>query len=180
MAKFQPKIYSLSTLNIRQHFNSDYRFNDFRTDFSGESGSGKILIADFIQLLLVGSRVFKSGTEGVSNRDTSGLVLKNGGGKYGRGYIFINIEIQSRKYITLGGYLDTTSSQMQFFIIQAGYDFDETLLPMNEPVFYKDLLLDGQIETLENLEKRFSEKGYLKGVNNKKYHHLFLTTVYSP
>lgn len=172
MAKFQPKIYSLSTLNIRQHFNCDYRFNDFRTDFSGESGSGKSLIADFIQLLLVGSRVFKSGTEGVSNRDTSGLVLKNSGSKYGRGYIFINIEIQVRKYITLGGYLDTTSTQMQFFIIQAGYDFDETLLPMNEPIFYKDLLLDGQIETLENLEKRFSEKGYLKGVNNKKYHQL--------
>lgn len=172
MAKFQPKIYSLSTLNIRQHFNCDYRFNDFRTDFSGESGSGKSLIADFIQLLLVGSRVFKSGTEGVSNRDTSGLVLKNSGGKYGRGYIFINIEIQARKYITLGGYLDTTSTQMQPFIIQAGYDFDETLLPMNEPLFYKDLLLDGQIETLENLEKRFSEKGYLKGVNNKKYHQL--------
>lgn len=172
MAKFQPKIYSLSTLNIRQHFNCDYRFNDFRTDFSGESGSGKSLIADFIQLLLVGSRVFKSGTEGVSNRDTSGLVLKNSGSKYGRGYIFINIEIHPRKYITLGGYLDTTSTQMQFFIIQAGYDFDETLLPMNEPIFYKDLLLDGQIETLENLEKRFSEKGYLKGVNNKKYHQL--------
>lgn len=172
MAKFQPKIYSLSTLNIRQHFNCDYRFNDFRTDFSGESGSGKSLIADFIQLLLVGSRVFKSGTEGVSNRDASGLVLKNSGSKYGRGYIFINIEIQPRKYITLGGYLDTTSTQMQFFIIQAGYDFDETLLPMNEPIFYKDLLLDGQIETLENLEKRFSEKGYLKGVNNKKYHQL--------
>lgn len=172
MAKFQPKIYSLSTLNIRQHFNCDYRFNDFRTDFSGESGSGKSLIADFIQLLLVGSRVFKSGTEGVSNRDTSGLVLKNSGSKYGRGYIFINIEIQARKYITLGGYLDTTSTQMQFFIIQAGYDFDEILLPMNEPIFYKDLLLNGQIETLENLEKRFSEKGYLKGVNNKKYHHL--------
>lgn len=172
MAKFQPKIYSLSTLNIRQHFNCDYRFNNFRTDFSGESGSGKSLIADFIQLLLVGSRVFKSGTDGVSNRDISGLVLKNGSGKYGRGYIFINIEVQPRKYITLGGYLDTTSTQMQFFIIQAGYDFDEMLLPMNEPIFYKDLLLDGQIETLENLEKKFWEKGYLKGVSNKKYHHL--------
>ncbi|WP_378106325.1 hypothetical protein [Chryseobacterium sp. sg2396] len=172
MAKFQPKIYSLSTLNIRQHFNCDYRFNNFRTDFSGESGSGKSLIADFIQLLLVGSRVFKSGTEGVSNRDTSGLVLKNSGSKYGRGYIFINIEIQPCKYITLGGYLDTTSTQMQFFIIQAGYDFDETLLPMDEPIFYRDLLLDEQIETLENLEKKFSEKGFLKGVSNKKYHYL--------
>jgi len=172
MTKFQPKIYSLSTLNIRQHFNCDYRFNEFRTDFSGESGSGKSLIADFIQLLLVGSSIFKSGTEGISNRDTSGLVLKNGSGKYGRGYIFINIEVQPRKYITLGGYLDTTSTQMQLFVIQAGYDFEETLLPMNEPIFYRDLLVDGQIEALENLEKRFSTKGYLRGVSNKKYHHL--------
>jgi exonuclease SbcC len=172
MTKFQPKIYSLSTLNIRQHFNCDYRFNEFRTDFSGESGSGKSLIADFIQLLLVGSSTFKSGTEGISNRDTTGLVLKNGSGKYGRGYIFINIEIQPRKYITLGGYLDTTSTQMQLFIVQAGYDFEETLQPMNEPIFYRDLLIDGQIEALENLEKRFSTKGYLKGVSNKKYHHL--------
>lgn len=172
MANFQPKIYSLSTLNVRQHFNCDYRFHDFRTDFSGESGSGKSLIADFIQLLLVGSRVFKSGTEGVKHRDTSGLVLKGAGGKYGRGYIFINVEVQPRKYIVLGGYLETTSSQMQFFVIQAGYDFEEKLMPMNEPIFYRDLLIEGQIETLENLEKSFLEKGYLKGVNNKKYHYL--------
>jgi exonuclease SbcC len=172
MANFQPKIYSLSTLNVRQHFNCDYRFHDFRTDFSGESGSGKSLIADFIQLLLAGSRVFKSGTEGVKHRDTSGLVLKSAGGKYGRGYIFINVEVQPRKYIALGGYLETTSSQMQFFVIQAGYDFEETLMQMNEPVFYRDLLVDGQIDTLENVEKSFLEKGYLKGVSNKKYHHL--------
>lgn len=172
MANFQPKIYSLSTINVRQHFNCDYRFHDFRTDFSGESGSGKTLIADFIQLLLVGSGAFKSGTEGVKQRDTSGLVLKSAGGKYGRGYIFINVEVQPRKYIALGGYLETTGSNMQFFIIQAGYDFDDTLAPMNEPVFYRDMLVDGQIETLENLEKSFLEKGYLKRVSNKKYHHL--------
>lgn len=172
MTNFQPKIYSLSTLNVRQHFNCDYRFHNFRTDFSGESGSGKSLIADFMQLLLVGSRVFKSGTEGVKQRDTSGLVLKSTRGKYGRGYILINVEVQPRKYIALGGYLETTSSQMQFFIIQAGYDFEETLVLMNEPVFYRDLLVDGKIETLENMEKSFLQKGYLKGVNNKKYHQL--------
>ena len=172
MANFQPKVYSLSTVNVRQHFNCDYRFHDFRTDFSGESGSGKTLIADFIQLLLVGSGSFKSGTEGVKQRDTSGLVLKSAGGKYGRGYIFINVEVQPHKYIALGGYLETSSSQMQFFIIQDGYDFEETLVPMNEPIFYRDLLVSGQIETLENLEKSFLEKGYLKRVSNKKYHHL--------
>ncbi|WP_348825056.1 hypothetical protein [Flavobacterium aestuarii] len=172
MISFQPKIYSLSTLNVRQHFNCDYKFHEFRTDFSGESGSGKSLIADFIQLLLVGSRVFKSGTEGVKHRDTSGLVLKNASGKYGRGYVFVNVEVQPRRYITLGGYLETTSSQMQFFIIQAGYDFDETLLAMNEPIFYRDLLVDGNIDTLENLEKSFVQKGYLRRVSNKKYHQL--------
>jgi exonuclease SbcC len=172
MAKFQPKIYSLSTLNIRQHFNCDYRFHDFRTDFSGESGSGKSLIADFIQLLLVGSGVFKSGTEGVKNRDTSGLVLKSAGGSYGRGYILINVEVRPRQYIALGGYLESSSTQMLFFIVQAGYDFEETLAPMNAPVFYKDLLVDGQIDTLEKLEKNALQKGYLKRVSNKKYHHL--------
>ncbi|MBS1781135.1 MAG: hypothetical protein JST70_17545 [Bacteroidetes bacterium] len=172
MAKFQPKIYSLSTLNIRQHFNCDYRFHDFRTDFSGESGSGKSLIADFIQLLLVGSGVFKSGTEGVKNRDTSGLALKSAGGGYGRGYILINVEVQPRQYIALGGYLESSSTQMLFFIVQAGYDFEEILAPMNAPVFYKDLLVDGQIDTLENLEKSPLEKGYLKKISNKKYHHL--------
>ncbi|MET6995889.1 hypothetical protein [Chitinophaga defluvii] len=172
MAKFQPKIYSLSTLNIRQHFNCDYRFHDFRTDFSGESGSGKSLIADFIQLLLAGSGVFKSGTEGVKNRDTSGLVLKSARGGYGRGYILINVEVQPRQYIALGGYLESSSTQMLFFIVQAGYDFEKTLVPMNSPVFYKDLLVEGQIETLENLEKNPLGKGYLKRVSNKKYHHL--------
>lgn len=172
MANFQPKIYSLSTLNVRQHFNCDYKFNDFRTDFSGESGSGKSLIADFIQLLLVGSRVFKSGTEGVKQRDTSGLALKSHDGKYGRGYIFINVEVEPKRYIVLGGYLETTSSQMHFFIIQSGYDFEETLSGMNEPIFYRDLLFDGKIETLQNLEKIPLANGYLKGVSNKKYHQL--------
>ncbi len=172
MANFQPKIYSLSTLNVRQHFNCDYKFNDFRTDFSGESGSGKSLIADFIQLLLVGSKVFKSGTEGIKQRDTSGLALKNQDGKYGRGYIFINVEVQPKKYIVLGGYLETTSSQMHFFIIQSGYDFEEALSAMNKPIFYRDLLVDGKIETLQNLEKVPLDAGYLKGVSNKKYHQL--------
>lgn len=172
MPDFQPKIYSLSTLNIRQHFNCDYRFHQFRTDFSGESGSGKSLIADFIQLLLVGSAVFKSGTEGVKQRDTSGLVIKGASGKYGRGYILINVELQPKRYIALGGYLESSSSQMQFFIVQAGYDFDELLQPMKEPIFFRDLLVCGKIETLDILQKQFLDKGYLKSLNNKKYHQL--------
>jgi len=172
MVEHYPRIYSLSTLNIRQHFNCDYRFHKFRTDFSGESGSGKSLIADFIQLLLVGSSVFRSGTEGVKARDTSGLALKGDGDKYGRGYLLLNIETGPRKYLTLGGYLETSNSQMQFFIVQAGYDFDKTLTSMDQPVRYRDLLVNEQIEPLDRLEQSFLEKGYLKTLTQKRYHQL--------
>ena len=49
-----PRIYSLSTVGIRNHYNSDYRFHPFRTDFAGDSGVGKSIIADVLQLILVG------------------------------------------------------------------------------------------------------------------------------
>lgn len=44
-----PRIYSLSTVGIRNHYNSDYRFHPFRTDFVGDSGVGKSIIADVLQ-----------------------------------------------------------------------------------------------------------------------------------
>lgn len=46
-----PRIYSLSTVGIRNHYNSDYRFHPFRTDFVGDSGVGKSIIADVLQLI---------------------------------------------------------------------------------------------------------------------------------
>jgi DNA repair protein SbcC/Rad50 len=53
-----PRIYSLSTVGIRNHYNSDYRFHPFRTDFAGDSGVGKSIIADVLQLILVGEREY--------------------------------------------------------------------------------------------------------------------------
>src|ERR1700743_1230292 len=105
MPEHYPRIYSLSTLNLKQHFNCDYRFHEFRTDFSGESGSGKSMIADFIQLLLVGSGAFRSGTEAIGEREVNGLVAAGPGGKYGRGYLLMNIRLTPGKYIAIGGYL---------------------------------------------------------------------------
>jgi len=169
MSQFVPKIFSLSTLGIRQHFNCDYRFHTLRTDFSGESGSGKSMVADMIQLLLVGSAEFKSGTDGNQVRDTKGMVLASKGSRYGRAYILLNIEILPRKYVALGGYLETASNTLQSFIIQDGYDWEETLKPMDSPIFYKDLLCDGQVETVEELAKKHT-KGYLKVLSLKKYH----------
>ena len=64
-----PRIYSLSTVGNRKHYNSDYRFHPFRTDFVGDSGVGKSIIADVLQLILVGEREFKSATDSSSERE---------------------------------------------------------------------------------------------------------------
>ena len=171
MKQYYPRIYGLSTLGIRQHFNCDYRFHEMRTDFSGESGSGKSMVADMIQLLLVGSTEFKSGTDGNEIRDTKGMVLENKGSRYGRGYILLNVEVARQQFITLGGYLETASNQLISFVIQDSYDWDENLKPMASPVYYNDLLCDGDLETVEELQKKFT-KGYLKVLPLKKYHQL--------
>ena len=175
MTNYYPRIFGLSTLGIKQHFNCDYRFHRLRTDFSGESGSGKSMVADMIQLLLVGSAEFKSGTDGNQIRDTKGMVLENKGSRYGRGYILLNIELRPRKFITLGGYLETATNQLQSFIIQEGYDWDETLKPMDGPIYYQDLLCAGEVETVEELQKKYT-KGYLKVLTLKKYHQLLYKT----
>jgi|GEM_PF-766965 len=166
-----PRIYGLSTLGIKQHFNCDYRFHPLRTDFTGESGSGKSMVTDMIQLLLVGNAEFRSGTHGNQIRDTKGMVLESKGGRYGRGYILLNIEVSLRKFVALGGYLETAGNQLQSFIIQAGYDWEDTLKPMDSPISYQDLLCNGEMEAVEELQKKFT-KGYLKVLSLKKYHQL--------
>ena len=70
-----PRIYSLSTIGIKQHYNADYLFHNNRTDFSGESGSGKSMVSDMIQLILIGSANFESSTDGNKPREVKGMVL---------------------------------------------------------------------------------------------------------
>lgn len=48
--KNYPRIYSLSTLGLIHHYENDYLFHNMRTDFVGDSGSGKSIIADLLQL----------------------------------------------------------------------------------------------------------------------------------
>ncbi|MDB4922902.1 hypothetical protein [Mucilaginibacter sp.] len=171
MSSIYPKIYSISTIGIRQHFNANYRFHHLRTDFSGESGSGKSMIADMIQLLLVGTAVFRSGTEGNKVRDPRGMLAEKKAGAYSRGYILLNIEQGPRQFITLGAYLESSAAQMRSFIIQNGYDWEDTLVPMDSPVLYEALLQDGQVVAAEELQNLLSPY-YLKVLPLKKYQQL--------
>ncbi len=56
--KNYPRIYSLSTLGLIHHYENDYLFHNMRTDFVGDSGSGKSIIADLLQLIFVASEMF--------------------------------------------------------------------------------------------------------------------------
>ncbi|GGK19097.1 hypothetical protein GCM10007962_11610 [Yeosuana aromativorans] len=165
-----PRIYSLSTIGIKQHFNADYLFHPYRTDFSGESGSGKSMIADMIQLVLVGSSEFKSATEGNKQRDVKGMLITKKGHSSSRGYIFLNIEVSQKKYFVIGVYIEGTSNAAEMFIIQNGYDWDN-LTTLNKPVFNKDLLIDNKIDTLKNLCERI-EFAMMKSFRRKNYHQI--------
>lgn len=165
-----PRIYSLSTIGIKQHFNADYLFHPNRTDFSGESGSGKSMIADMIQLILVGSSEFKSATVGNKQRDVKGMLITKKGNSSSRGYIFLNIEVSPKKYFVIGVYIEGTSNAAEMFIIQNGYDWD-SLIPLNKPVFNKDIIIDNKVDTLKNLCERV-EFARMKSFRKKNYHQI--------
>ena len=65
--KNYPRIYSLSTLGLIHHYENDYLFHNMRTDFVGDSGSGKSIIADLLQLIFAGSEMFESATRKKGN-----------------------------------------------------------------------------------------------------------------
>jgi exonuclease SbcC len=165
-----PRIYSLSTIGIKQHFNADYLFHPYRTDFSGESGSGKSMVADMIQLILIGSGEFKSATDGNKQRDVKGMLLDLKGKASSRGYVFINIEVRNKNFITIGAYIESTSNTAEMFIIQNGYDWDE-LSPMSSPILTDDLIIDQKIDTIGNLCDKF-DKARMKVFSRKEYHNI--------
>ena len=100
--KNYPRIYSLSTLGLIHHYENDYLFHNMRTDFVGDSGSGKSIIADLLQLIFAGSEMFESATRTMDEkRELDGLVLRTPHKGIDIGYTFLNIEIQSRHYIVI-------------------------------------------------------------------------------
>ena len=133
--KNNPRIYSLSTLGLIHHYENDYLFHNMRTDFVGDSGSGKSIIADLLQLIFVGSEMFESATRTMDEkRELDGLVLRTPHKGIDIGYTFLNIEIQSRHYIVIGCYLESNSKRTNPFIIQGSSDPKANLLPIGQPL----------------------------------------------
>lgn len=160
-----PRIYSLSTVGIRNHYNSDYRFHPFRTDFVGDSGVGKSIIADVLQLILVGEREFKSATDSSSEREARKLIIE----RYG--YVFLNIAINTGQFIVIGMYISATS--IDPFIIQANIGLD-MFEPLSSPIISKDFMSGDEIIDIIDLPERMKEskQAYAVKLTLNKYHEL--------
>jgi hypothetical protein len=159
--KNYPRIYSLSTLGLIHHQEFDYNFHPFRTDFIGESGVGKSMIADLLQLIFVGSDAFESATKATGERKPSGMVLEEGG--RGRsnstGYAFLNIETGPQEYLVIGTCIETGNRNTHCFIIQAGFDYSP-VRPLNQALTYLDFLKNEEILPIDLLKEHISERGF--------------------
>ncbi len=161
--KKYPRIYSLSTVGIIHHQENDYIFHPARTDFIGDSGSGKSIIADLLQLIFVGASAFRSATIPVQGkREPDGLVLRSPGKSLDYGYAFVNIEVADGQFITAGAYLESTSKATRPFVVQAGLAIEQgEFSPMTKPLYAADFQDDECIIPLEDIIEYMEEKNLI-------------------
>lgn len=170
-----PRIHSLGTINIIHHQEFFYEFHPFRTDFVGESGVGKSIVTDLLQLILVGSTEYSSSTQGKDDRPFNSLVLRNVDSS-DFGFAYINVEMEEEKYLVLGTYIELNGKQSQAFIVQKSLDFDQELLqPLEEPLMVDEFEKDGNwipirdIDIFFNVEKEIGFRAFHRFSN---YHEI--------
>lgn len=181
VGKKYPRIYSIHTVGIRNHNNADYLIHPLRTDFTGESTTGKSLVgADLPQLILTAGLFYKSATppKGGVPREYNTMPLPN----FSFAYAFMNIEVAEHEFIVIGVQIKSSRKILIPFIIQGekylGYDKNQTFVfkPLKQIVRFKDFLLtEKEMPTVENLQDHLDKKNYfLKRFyqNEKEYHKL--------
>jgi hypothetical protein len=159
--KKYPRIHSLGSINIIHHQEFDYKFHPFRTDFTGESGVGKSIITDLIQLILIGSKYYKSSTKGQDERPYNSLVIETPSkGDYG--YAYLNIEVAKEEYLLIGTYIERLSKKTQAFIVQKSLDFEkDKLVPFNKPFTVEDFENEDKWMTLQEFHNHINTKNHL-------------------
>lgn len=174
--KKYPRIYSISTVGIRNHNNADLLVHPLRTDFTGQSGTGKSLIAaDIPQLILTAGKNYKSATPSTDPREYNELPLK----KLNSAYAFMNLEVEKGKFIAIGVMIKRSPKQLFPFIIQGQMGIDAEKNPkfklLDRVIRYRDFYENGEMLTPENFQRNFDKQQiYLTTFyhKTKEYHKL--------
>ncbi len=182
-----PRIFSLSTVGVRKHYNQDYLLHQVRTDFTGNNGIGKSLIADLFQLIFVGQKSKISfGTESFKNKERHIHTIPY---NTDDAYVFIHIEFKKNEFITIGTNIGNKRSRplKSFWILNQAYndndrkDLEALALNANQLAYSKDFLKDGQFLPINQLARHLkkNKKGFLKSftdLEDKKEYYEFLYT----
>ncbi len=169
-----PRLFSISTVNLRNHKHSDFLFHPLRTDITGQSNLGKSTIAaEALQLIFIANKNYWSSPTDTTRR-ISGMVLKNEQGD-GATYIFTNVEVKANQFLAFGVYIRVNSDTPEPFIVQdkrnLNWDMDSDLAPFRRFLCYKDFLTDNIIPSKEQIKRRLDMKGYnLEFFDTRKYH----------
>ena len=173
--KKYPRIFSISTIGIRNHNNCDFLIHPIRTDFTGDGGTGKSLVgADLPQLILTAGKFYKSATKSDKPREYNELPLNN------IGYAFLNIEKEPNKFLVIGVMIKKSPKALYPFIISSEIGLSATddiktsrIKLFDKIVRFKDFIVNNEIPTIENAKKHLEKQGlYLKDFYHKStdYH----------
>ena len=180
-----PRIFSLSTVGVRKHYNQDYLLHRVRTDFTGNNGIGKSLIADLFQLIFIGQKnKISFGTESFKNKDRHIHTIPY---NTDDAYVFIHIEFKKEEFITIGTNIGNKRSRplKSFWILNQAYndndkkDLETLALNADQLAYSKDFLKDGHFLPINQLARhlRKNNKGFLKSftdLEDKKEYYDFL------
>jgi exonuclease SbcC len=173
--KKYPRIFSISTVGIRNHNNCDFLIHPIRTDFTGDGGTGKSLIgADLPQLILTAGNSYKSATKSDKPREYNELPLNN------LGYAFLNIEKEHNKFLVIGVMIKKSPKALYPFIISSEIGLSASddakiskIKLFDKIVRFKDFIVNNEIPTIENAKKHLEKQGlFLKDFyhKSKDYH----------
>ena len=162
-----PRIYSLSTVGIIYHGDCDYVLHPHCTSFAGDSGVGKSIVADLLQLLFVGPGAYESATHSQQPRKRAGLVADT------LAYAYANVEIAHGQYVGLGCYLEAAGAAYPF-LVSRGYH-DEQLTAFEQPLGFRDFHLDGQLKPHKVWAERLRQhpqgiRAQVFSTNYRRYH----------
>jgi hypothetical protein len=155
-----PRIHSIGTINIIHHQNFDYELHPFRTDFTGDSGVGKSILTDLLQLIIIGSTQYESSTNSKDDRPFNTLVIETSEkGDYG--YAYLNIEVKKEEYLLIGCYIERKAKQSQAFIVQGSLDFEQkTFDSFLRPFTVEDFVQDNTLLTLVDFDRKMNHSDH--------------------